>query len=783
MKPSKLIPIICILALSAITAVAADPADDTTTAQNNQRVADAEAAVNDDNATDADRLELANAYFEASRYRDAAKIYAKLSNADYDTRLRHARALSWSGNLDAAESRYAALMRERSTPELELEYGRLLSWMGASRASIDRLGRLHAASPTEDSAIALANAHTWSGHRDEGIRVLSEFTAAHPDATKASELLSEVQSSPDVRIEKLDRLIAADEFNLALRVERARLLHEGGHYHRALRDIEFVHEHAAGQDVPDLTELERNARARRGEEIAKLDERRRTMMSAPMTSAGAGAAARAEEERALAKAYTGLGAYDQAIDLYESYLDTVPDDTTTRLRYARVLSWDSRYDEAQTQFEIVMRELPDRDDIRLEYAQALAYDGEYVPAVSTLRSMTSSSSEPARADLYPQVKQQAHFNLGQIYRWYGWRNHAVAEQNSALALDSTFGDAQRELELARLGLPGSSLRARFTQENNSNDFHTRRADLEAEHWLNPRLAVQGAIGRHNFDQDNFSANSNVASAGASFRQTDQLTLRARVGANFWDHGAGVRPFFGAGATYLPNIQTRLALDYNRYDLVYDVSNLFTLADGLTPGDDVLSINDFRAHADYDTGGRISMLGDASYGFISDDNKRVAAHGLVSFRVFDTPFVAIKADGRLLSYDFRSNRYWSPDDYSSLAGVLQVGQDIRDRVFWSLELKAGRAWEGDRSSDLRAYGARVTVPVGDRFDIIGAYNYGRSGRFDSLIGDPEFTNYWQRSWYVGVRVNRLYGKDDRRGRDRYYYDNRVLGSDIIPPEVR
>jgi hypothetical protein len=79
---------------------------------------------------------------------------------------------------------------------------------------------------------------------------------------------------------------------------------------------------------------------------------------------------------------------------------------------------------------------------------------------------------------------------------------------------------------------------------------------------------------------------------------------------------------------------------------------------------------------------------------------------------------------------------------------------------------------------------VTVPVGDAFDVIGSYNYGRSGRFESLIGDPEFATYWQRSWYVGVRIKRLRGRGDVDLAGNYYYDNRVLtGSDVIPPEVR
>lgn len=697
---------------------------------------------------------------------------AHAQSTDYDTRLEEARSFSHAGKFDDAERIYARLAAEQPSPALDLEYGRMLSWMGAERAAIQRLERAHRDAPSAETAIALANAHAWDGHRDRGVQVLADYTAGHPEAADAVALLQEMQSSPLIRIERLNEQIAGDEYNLALRVARARLLYDAGKYSEALKDAKFVRMHANGRDYPDLSGIERDAAARRREEIAKLDERRKALEAQPpMTSSSS-----STEALELAKAYTGLGANDQAAELYAGYLAANPGDTATRLNYARVLSWDRQYDASAKQYEVVMRELPDRPDVRLEYAQTLEYGEDYVPAIRTFRTLTDISASP-RAYLYPEVPQRAHFNLGQIYRWYGWRDHAITEQNNALALDSGFTDAHHELERARNLRPATQLQARYTMETNSNDFTSRRGDLEGEHWLNERLAVQGTIGRHNFEQGGTTADANVASAGASYRRTDQLTFRGRAGMTFWDEGLGTRPFFGAGATWLPNIQSRAALDFNHYDLIYDVSNLASVVNR------PISINDVRAHYDHDSGGLLLFLGDASYGFVSDDNRRAGAHGLVTFRLLDKPFVALKADGRWLSYDFRTNRYWSPDQYTSLAGVVQVGQDINERVFWSAEFKAGRSWEDDRSSDLRAWGANVTVPVGDSFDVVGSYNYGRSGRFESLTGSPEFANYWQRTWYVGVRLKQLFTRDDRRARDRYYFDNSALGSDIIPPEVR
>lgn len=748
-----------------------------------QRLEDAQAAANREGATDADRLELAHAYFSASRYREAADLYAKLPAAVMDTeaRLRHARALSWSGQESLAEQHYSRLIAEQPTPELELEYGRMLSWMGAEKPSLARLERAHAALNNEDSVTALANARAWSGDREGAIRLLDEYTAMHAGAHAANKLLGEMRTSPEIRIERIDKLIDLDQYNLALRMQRARLLYDAGRYGETIRTITFIREHAA-QEIVGLDELEQQANDARRVEIVRLDEKRRLLLGDPPMFSSA--SSNAEQVLELAKAYTGLGAYDQAIDLYDAYLDTVPDDNEARLNYARVLSWDRRYDASQRQYEMLLK-VDDRPDVRLEYAQALTFGREYVPAVRTLRTLTDVSGSP-RAYLYEDVPPQAHFRLGQIYRWFGWRETAVDQQNQALALDSGLTDAHRELIRARYTMPGSRVEARYTNEVNSSDFHTRRGDLTLEHWVNTRLAVEGGIGRHHFEQGNLAADANVATVGAAFRQHDRLTLRGRVGATFWQDGdLGTRPYFGAGAVYLPNIQSRFALDYNHYDLIYDVSNMFTLAPRTGPLlNDPLSIDDLRAHYNYDSGGFWSYLIDGSYGRISDDNSRRAAHGLLSFRVLKSPFVAVKADGRWLSYAERTNRYWSPDNYRSLAGVLQVGQDIRNRVFWSAEYKMGKSWDNGRDHDLRAWAARVTVPVGDAFDVIGSYNYGRSGRFDSFTGDPEFATYWQRSWYVGVRVKRLRARDDQDAVDRYYYDNRVLaGSDVMPPEVR
>jgi Tfp pilus assembly protein PilF len=594
-----------------------------------------------------------------------------------------------------------------------------------------------------------------------------------------------MRSSPEIRIERVDKMITTEPYNLALQVEKARLLLDAGRYAESLRTVTFIREHSV-RKVEGLNDIEKSAKEGRQRELSRIDEQRKALDA---QSSMASSSQNADQILSLAKAYTGVAEYRTAERLYDRYLHLRPDDIEARTQYARVLSWDRRYPESERQYEILLARDPDRADLRLEYAQIQSWNSEFAPAINTFRSLTDLSSNP-RANLYPDVAPRAYYNLGQIYRWYGWNDTAASEQNRALALDGSYVPARQELDLVRHVRPTSTADVRVSYATDSNDFTSKRADLTAEKWTSQRTAFDLSIGRHEFEQGNEDVYANVISGGGRYRWSDRWTARANAGLNFYDSGLGTRPFFGVGAEWLPSIQSRAAFDFNHYDLVYDVFTLTSLGTPTGPTSvdlhNPLTINDFRGHYDYASGGFWSALGDASYGFVSDDNKRSAAHGLLSFRILKAPFIAIKADGRYLSYDFRTNRYWSPTDYKSLAGVIQVGQNVRNRFFWSVEAKAGRAYEQNRSSDLRAYEGTVTVPISDALDLVGNYGYGKSGRFDSIspLGNDstDFVNYWQRHWYAGVRVKQLFGHGDRGGRNSYYYDTRPLAgaSPVIPP---
>jgi tetratricopeptide (TPR) repeat protein len=750
-----------------------------------QKVASAEARASASGATDQDRLALADAYFEAGNYAAASEHYSRVPAAvqTRESRLRRARSLAWTSRLDEAEQIYADLLAEERTPDVELEYGRVLSWMGASRAAVQTLTGVYDRTHDEASAVALANARAWSGDREGAVALLRQHVASNPGASEARRVADEFAASPDLAIEQLRKRAELDPYNLAVQLDLARMQANAGRYAEARSTIRFIREHAPAR-IDGLDELQRSVEQRRQEELATLEGRRQSLdAQASMASSSQNA----DEILSLARAYNGLAAYDRSLPLYENYLALRPNDFDARVQYARVLSWDRQYGESERQYERLLRERPERADLRYEYATILSYDERFVPALRTFNAVTRLD-DPRQQRLYSDVPPRAHYNIGQIYRWYGWNDTALAQQNLALAGDPGYNPALREVDLLQHRRPSSTLNARYTFATDSNDFTLRRVTLGGEKWVSNRTAFDLGVGRDWFSHRGQEVSANALNGGAAYRLSDRTTLRARAGANFYDRGLGTRPFFGAGATFRPSIQSRAALDFNHYDLVYDVFNFSALGSQNAPGGSLLgnplTINDFRGHYDYATGGHWAWLADAAYGSISDSNKRTSLHGILSFELFHKPFVALKADGRWMSYDFRSSRYWSPTRYNSLAGVVQVGQDLR-RFAWNAEYKVGRAHETGRSSDLRAWGANITVPVGDSFDIIGSYNYGRSGRFNSVLGGSgdDFVNYWQRNWFVGLRVNNLFGGRGERSRPNpYYFDNHALSSTAIPPEI-
>ena len=196
-----------------------------------------------------------------------------------------------------------------------------------------------------------------------------------------------------------------------------------------------------------------------------------------------------------------------------------PNDFDARVQYARVLSWDRRYRDSARQYEKLLRQRPDRADLRYEYAEILSYDEQFVPAIEQFQAVTDLSKNP-RNRLYGDVPARAYYNIGQIYRWYGWSDTALAQQNRAMMLDPGYYPARQEYDLLRHRRPASELDARYSYATDSNDFTLRRYTLDGEKWTSSRTALDLGVGRHRLQR----------SAGSSWDRPSRCRRRRRSGA-------------------------------------------------------------------------------------------------------------------------------------------------------------------------------------------------------------------------------------------------------------
>jgi len=91
------------------------------------------------------------------------------------------------------------------------------------------------------------------------------------------------------------------------------------------------------------------------------------------------------EQGALADLYVILKKYTHATPLYRAVLVANPEDHTTRLKLAEIMSWEKKYPESLTEYRTLLKALPEDLQIRRKYALVLIWDGQHEAAIPELR--------------------------------------------------------------------------------------------------------------------------------------------------------------------------------------------------------------------------------------------------------------------------------------------------------------------------------------------------------------------------------------------------------------
>ena len=131
--------------------------------------------------------------------------------------------------------------------------------LGQKLESIDHLADVYNRTRSEPAAVALAKAKMRNDDREGALRLLRDFMQTNPDAAQARQLAAAIAASPELRLERVDKVLALQPSNAGLQVEKARLQIEAGLYAAALDTIRLVRAHGA-ERIDGLDELERTAR-------------------------------------------------------------------------------------------------------------------------------------------------------------------------------------------------------------------------------------------------------------------------------------------------------------------------------------------------------------------------------------------------------------------------------------------------------------------------------------------------------------------------------------------
>jgi tetratricopeptide (TPR) repeat protein len=87
----------------------------------------------------------------------------------------------------------------------------------------------------------------------------------------------------------------------------------------------------------------------------------------------------------MADIYLAKKQYNQAMTLYQNYLETHPQDYQVRAKLADALSWSGKYAEAIAVYKKILIQVPNDKQIRRKYAFVLIWSNQHEAAIAELR--------------------------------------------------------------------------------------------------------------------------------------------------------------------------------------------------------------------------------------------------------------------------------------------------------------------------------------------------------------------------------------------------------------
>jgi hypothetical protein len=622
---------------------------------------------------------------------------------DHETRLRLARAYSWSARYAAAEEQYRLVLEQAPTDDVRRELTDVLVRAGRYDEVAAELATMLAARETVELLRELAR-----------VRALAE---RYGDAADA-----------------LARVLAARPGDHAARLERARFLWWAGRLREADEEISTLLAVAPGyasamalraQVRPSIEPDVELARAWVAEQESPEN---RLHLARALVRAGRLAEALDHYDLALGDGADGelvieavdvadaAGSPDRVLALLERHVTAVARPApSVRLRLARALAWADRPADAARVYGDYLAERPEHVAARLERARQLAWSDTTAWGEARAELERVVAAEPGRAEA---VKL-----LGDLARWSGDPETALAHYRRAQSLDPGLESLEEGVRLAlELRAAGTTLRdatqvawaAEMDAFTDSEGFDwvgsgVRREWRSGESALGVRLTQGYSRGRP-------VTGPGLGSLGLGATVAGRMALApgwgilAELGAISYDD---VDAFvtWGAGIEFADALSLA-RLRYGRSPAVREAATMAALQAGATL--DRVHVEGSRYFGPWRVATDLQFqrfqadAGDADrYAGMLVVDRAVGGTGIAigpMVRAIGSPHGALEDPG-LAGW---GRLYWTPDYYLAPALSLRYGGHIADGLWLGLRAAPGIAFIDEGEGDVGRYDSDRTA---------------------------------------------------------------------------